>query len=79
MALLDDLTREAATGPTWENTTVDAYLDAMDAWLADSRQALVADLIEWLMVRHVLYPPGDFRLLTDYLTAVRRRVQSPAD
>src|SRR5215813_9554634 len=79
VALLDDLILEAAAGPTWENTTVDAYLDALDAWLADSRQALATDSLEWQMVRHVLYPPGDFTLLTDYLTAVRRRVQSPAD
>lgn len=76
--LLDALMREARTGPDWENTSVSMFQDAMGAWLSGQKEP-ARDSIERRLIGHILFPPGDFVALTDYLAAVGRRVELPAE
>jgi hypothetical protein len=78
LALVDELIRDSAAGADCENPTLDRYLDGMHGWLSAQKDP-AWDSLERRMVGHILWPPGDFTLVSDYLTAVRRRVESPSD
>src|SRR5262245_15067331 len=78
--LIDELINEVATGANrkWENPRLERYLEAMWAWL-DGRPEPAWDSPDRRMIGHVLSPPGGFMSLADYLVAVKRRVELPAD
>jgi hypothetical protein len=78
LLLLTRYIREALGGPAWENTTVEAYTDAMGAWLG-SQSSPPRDSLERRMVGHILFPPGRFSTLPEYFAAVQRRVEAPED
>jgi len=78
LALLDALIRQAQGSHDWENDTLFAYQDAMGAWLSGQRDP-ARDSLERRLIGHLLFPPGDFNDLPDYLAAIRRRVHSPAE
>jgi hypothetical protein len=76
LGLLDALIRQALTGADWENLTVFMFQDAMSAWLL-GQQEPARDSLERRLIGHLLFPPGDFAGLPDYLMAIRRRTGSP--
>lgn len=79
LAWIDELIREVGTGANreWENPSRERYLEAMWAWLS-AHPGPAWDSLERRMIGHILSPPG-VTSLADYLEAVKRRVESPAD
>ena len=79
LAWIDELIREVATGANRarENPWLERYLEAMWARL-DGRPEPAWDSLDRRMIGHIL-SPGDFTSLGDYLAAVKRRVESPAE
>lgn len=80
LAWVDELIREVATGANreWENPWLERYVEAMWAWL-DGRPEPAWDSLDRRMIGHILSPSDDSSSLVDYLAAVKRRVESPAD
>ncbi len=77
---IEEPIQEVATGAyrEWENPWLERYMEAMWAWLS-GRLEPTRDSLERRMIGHILPPPPEFTSLADYLAAVRRRVESPAD
>jgi len=78
LALVDELIRLARTSPDWANPTVFMFQAAIGAWL-NAQEEPARDSLERRLIGHFLFPPGNFVELPDYLAAIGRRVEAPAD
>jgi hypothetical protein len=67
--------REVADGPTWENASVQAYVDAIGRWLA-SKRTPAPESLERRVLGRVLFPRNCDRL-EDYFEAALTRVRDP--
>jgi len=74
-ALIHNLIREVAAGPTWENASLEEYVDAIGGWL-DSKRMPALESLERRLLGHMLFPKGSDRL-EDYFEAVLARVRHP--